>query len=326
MQSQYTRCRHLGTVIPFKSCRTQYHSYQAFSLQQHKPKEASTSPTLSSAKGSARKQHPGVAQDVSPDREDFKEQNDASQLFQTFADSQKHYDRYGGRNLFRYTYKQTSQHFNASNADLSSIDDRLLVKYMAEYPDRMLFRKFYEIAHLRRNYARAIRSTKRTDQSAAGLRGEGLSTRPPRFPRNAGREDGKLKEARRQNPYTSRSSQLMREETNRVMQSAPWPLKLHFTLSPNAQVKEQLRVLMRWLKLSEMDKLSPKPLLKLGEREDLKHALEETHRLKLYYRKNILLCKAVCFVFVCGFIAWKAGSDLIERLHDSKRQATLEKV
>ena len=320
MQSQYTRCRHLGTVVPFKSYRTQYNSYQAFSLQQHKLKEVSIAPTLSSAKGSTRKQHPGVAQNVPPDREDFKEQNDAFQLFQTFADSQKHYGRYGGRNLFRYTYKQTSQHLNASNADLNRIDNRLLAKYMAEYSDRMLFRKFYEIAHLRRNYARTVRSTKRTDHSAARL------TRPPRLLRSAGREDGKLKEARKQNPYTSRSSQLMREETNRVMQSAPWPLKLRFTLSPNAQVKEQLRVLMRWLKLLEMDKLSPKPLLKLGEREDLKHALEETHRLKLYYRKNILLCKAVCFVFVCCFIAWKAGSDLIERLQNSKRQATPEKV
>lgn len=117
----------------------------------------------------------------------------------------------------------------------------------------------------------------------------------------------------------------MREETKQTMQNAPYSVKIRFFLSPDAQSKEQLRILMRWLKLSEIDKLNPRPFLTPLSRQELKYALEETHKLKLYHKRLFQMgrevCKAISIVLACAFFAWKAGSGLVARWLDSNRQA-----
>ncbi|CAF9904027.1 MAG: hypothetical protein ALECFALPRED_004808 [Alectoria fallacina] len=256
-----------------------------------------------------------------------KERNDPIVIFQTFTDLQKNYERYGGPHLFRHTYKQTFQRFNALNAIFGKIDRKRLMNQMVQSTDVTLFRKLKEIADLRQNYVRTVGSKnfeERTDQSATPLRAEGFFAGLPRLLRNARRETREMKHARKQYPYTSRCSQFLGEETEQAMQNAPYVLKIRFSLSPDAQTKEQLQVLMRWLKLSETDRLRPKPLLTASLREELKYALAETHKIKLYYKKVFQVCKAICIIFACGFFAWRAGSDLIERWRHSKNQAALE--
>ena len=303
-------------------------SFQAaFSTQRDKSRMSPSSSAASSTSNGTSTLRPGIAQKIRAESEDSKERNDPIVIFQTFADSQKNYERYGGPHLFRHTYKQTFQRFNALNAIFGKIDRKCLMNQMAQNADVTLFRKLKEIADLRQNYVRTVGSKnfeERTDQSAARLRAEGFFAGLPRLLRNARRETRILKDARKQYPYTSRSSQFLGEETKRAMQNAPHFLKIHFSLSPNAQTKEQLRVLMRWLKLSETDKLRPKPLLTASLREELKYALVETHEIKLYYNKVFQVCKAICIIFACGFFAWRAGSDLIERWRHSKNQAALE--
>lgn len=311
--------------MPIKPFQFQTISFQEFSSHQRRPEKGQAP----SAANFTRARPSGAAQKIPVDRDDSKNQNDLFDLFQTFTDSQKNYERYGGPNLFRYTYKQAFQHFNGLNAVFSKIDKAVLRNYMAQNSDPALFHKFKEIADLRRNYVRTVGSKnfeERTDQSAARLRAEGLFAGLPRLLRNARRETKKLKQARKQNPYTSRSSQFLREETKRVMQNAPYLTRLRFSLSPATQTKEQLRVLMRWLKLSETDRLSPRPFLAPSSSEELKHALVETHQIMLYYNKVFQVCKAICIIFASGFFAWKAASDLIERWNASKRLAASEQI
>ena len=71
--------------------------------------------------------------------------------------------------------------------------------------------------------------------------------------------------------------------------------------------------------------MSSRPFLTPSSRKELKYALEETHALKLFYTRVFQLCKAMLLFFACALFAWKAGSDLIERWHASKRQATLKR-
>ncbi|KAL9134927.1 MAG: hypothetical protein Q9175_003885 [Cornicularia normoerica] len=327
MRSLSLLCWHLGRAKPIKSFHLETTSYQAFGSHQHRSEEPSTLPAVPSATNPTRTRRPGVAQNSPADREGIKQQNDPFDLFQSFADLQKSYEYYGGRNLSRYTYKEAFQRFQALDATFGRIDKAVLKNYMAQYPDRTLFRQLKEIADLRRNYVRSVGTKnieQRTDQSAAPLRAEGLIAGLPNLFRNARRESEKWKQARKQNPYKARSGQLLGEETKRAMQNASYFVKLRFSLSPNAQTKEQLRVLLRWLKLAEMDKLSPMPFLTPGSREELQRALEETHKVKFYSNKRFQMYKAICIVFVCAFFAWKAGSDLFERWHHSKREAILE--
>ena len=301
------------------------------SSHQHRLGKASTPPAVSSASDRTRTQGPGIGQKNPTDGRNLEELKDPFQLFRTFADSQKNYECYGGRNLFRYTYKQATQRFNALSAEFSGIDRSLLISYVAQHPDSELFRKFKEITDLRQNYIRTVGSKtlgERTDESAAQLRAEGLFSGLPRLLYNARSETGKLKEARRQYPYTTRSSQLMREETKREMQNASYLQRFLVLLSPDAQVKEQLRVLIRWIRLSELDELSPRPLLTPSLREELKDALAETHELDLKYVRLFQLCKAVCILLVSALIAWKAGSGLVDRLHtaEAKGREALEEI
>ena len=297
------------------------------STQRDNPRMAASPSAASFTSNGTSTLRPGIAQKIRAESEDSKERKDPIVIFQTFADSQKNYERYGGHHLFRHTYKQTFQRFNALNAIFEKIDRKCLMNQMAQDTDVMLFRKLKEMADLRQNYIRAVGSKnfeERTDQSAARLRAEGFFAGLPRLLRNARRETRKMKDARKQFPYRSRSSQFLSEETKRAMQNAPYFLKIQFSLSPDAQTKEQLRVLMRWLRLSETDKLRRKPLLTASSREELKYALAETHKTKLYYNKVFQVCKAICIIFACGFFAWRAGSDLIERWHHSKNQTALE--
>lgn len=324
MRSQCTLCRHLGGATPIKTLQFQTISFQAFSSHQRRPEKGPTLPAPS-ATNPTRPQRSDVVQRIPVDS---KTHNDLD-LFQTFINPQKNYERYGGRNLLRYTYKQASQHFKALNTVFGKIDKAVLRDYMGQNRDHALFGKFKEIAELRRNYFRTVGSEnfeERTDQSAARLRAEGVFAGLPRLLRNARRETRKLKQARKQNPYASRSGQLMGEETKRAMQNAPYLLKLRFSFSPAAQTKEQLRVLMRWLKLSETDRLSSRPFLTPSSREELRYALAEAHRVKLYYNRVFQVCKALCIIFACAFFAWKAGSGMIERWRASKRQAALEQI
>lgn len=318
---------HLRQAIPNKSFYPNTVSYRAFSSHQYKHERASTLRAVAPVTNSTTIGRPGRFQKTTPNREDFAKQNDPFHLFQAFADSQKNYERYGGHGLFKSTYKQAAQRLNAISAEINRVDKKLIVHFMSQNPDPALFRKFKEIAHLRRNYVRTIGNQgfeERTDQSAARLRAEGLLVGLPRLLRNARGQSGSLKQARKQNPYRSRSDRLMREETRQAMLNASFSLKMRFSSSPKARCKEQLRVLNRWLKLSELDRLSPRPFLKPSEREELKDALAETHQLGLYLNRVFQFCKAICVIFVCAFVMWRAGSDLIKRRRHSKEQATLE--
>ena len=311
--------------MPFKPFQFQPISNQEFSSHRRRRERG---PAPSAAK--LTKTRPSdAAQKIPIDRDDSKKQNDLFDLFQTFADPQRNYERYGGPNLLQNSYKQAFQHFNGLNAAFSNIDKAVMRNYMAQKPDHALFHKLKEIADLRRNYVRTVGSKdleERTDQSAVRLRAEGLFAGLPRLLRNARRETNELKQARKQNPYTSRSTQFLREETRLVMQNAPFFTRLRFSLSPTNRAKEQLRVLMRWLKLSETDRLSPRPFLAPSSREDLKHALVETHQELMTFNRVFQVCKAVCIIIACALFAWKAGSDLIERWQASKRQAALEQI
>lgn len=325
-----TSCRRLERAIP----KVYIASFLRTLSTQAISKRATTSPAVPVATKSTRiRRRPDIAQKICAGKDDLKQQDDLFSLFETFANSQTNYERYGGRNLFRYTYDQHNERFNALSADFTRMDKQLLINYMAQHPDFELFRRFKEIADLRREYVRTVGSKgmeQRTDESAARLRAEGFLTGLPRLFRSARRETRMLKQARKQSPYTSRSSQLMREETKQAMQNAPFLQKVRLSLSPEAQAKEQLRVLMRWIKLSETDKLSPKPFLAPSSRQYLQNALEETHRLKLYHTRGFQVCREVCkavsIVLACAFFAWKAGSGLVARWGDSNRQAALEEV
>lgn len=328
MSFRCTPCWHLDHARPNNLFNLRTISSQAISSHQRRA-ETITLPAVPSVTRPTRtRRRPDIAQKISVGRDNVRQQDDLFALFEIYADSQRNYERYGGRNLFQHTYVQNSERLSVLNADFNRIDQQLLMNYVVQHPDLALYRKFREIVDLRRKYVRTVGSKnieERTDESAARLHADGFLTGLPRLFRNARRETGKLKQARKQNPYTSRSSQFMREETKQTMQNAPYSVKIRFFLSPDAQSKEQLRILMRWLKLSEIDKLNPRPFLTPLSRQELKYALEETHKLKLYHKRLFQMgrevCKAISIVLACAFFAWKAGSGLVARWLDSNRQA-----